>query len=360
MSVHKFKDGRKGWYFSVRISGKQYKKERYNNKKMASKLEAQVAEQDFIKRMSIPEADTVTIYELFEEFISTNKGTFKETTLHNYDKFRRNKLTLIPDKRILDLTHIDILAWRNRLINKKNSLEYNKRLLNIAKQLLEYGSIVYNIPSNLQKPLLINLKDYTVKLIDQKEKWLKKAEFERLVGNLCKEDNNHFYYYVILTLLYNTGLRIGELAALTLEDIKGNYIQVNKGYERVNGKDIIASPKNANSIRNVYISESLQELIKEYVTRLNPKGTLFHLEAPYLNEQKVRGVLHKLAKGVGLDTTHEIKLHNLRHSHASNLRLYGWNEYEIAQRLGNTPAISSQIYIHTDTASLIEKSMKIE
>jgi len=359
MSVHKFTDGRKGWYFSVRISGKQYKKERYKNKKMASKIEAQQAEQDFIRSMSNPEADTVTIYELFEEFISTNKGTFKETTLHNYDKFRRNKLTLIPDKRILDLTHIDILAWRNRLINKKNSLEYNKRLLNIAKQLLEYGSIVYNIPSNLQKPLLINLKDYSVKVISQKEKWLKKEEFERLVGNLCKEDTIHFYYYTVLTLLYNTGLRIGELAALTESDIKDNYIQVNKGYERVEGRDIIASPKNNNSIRNVYISESLQALLKEYIERIKPKGTLFHLETEYLNQQRLREVLHKLAKGVGLNETHEIKLHNLRHSHASNLRLYGWNEYEIAQRLGNTPTISSQVYIHADTNVLIEKSMKI-
>lgn len=50
---------------------------------------------------------------------------------------------------------------------------------------------------------------------------------------------------------YWTGIRIGELLALTYQDInlEDKTISVNKSYQRLNGKGVLTSPKTSNSVR---------------------------------------------------------------------------------------------------------------
>ncbi len=59
--------------------------------------------------------------------------------------------------------------------------------------------------------------------------------------------------YTIFTVMYYTGLRVGELLALTPEDIDfdRHIISVNKNYRRLNGKDYIYPPKTEAVYREV-------------------------------------------------------------------------------------------------------------
>ena len=52
-------------------------------------------------------------------------------------------------------------------------------------------------------------------------------------------------------LLYWTGMRIGELLALTYDDInlEEKTISITKSYQRLKGKDVITQPKTPKSIR---------------------------------------------------------------------------------------------------------------
>ena len=52
------------------------------------------------------------------------------------------------------------------------------------------------------------------------------------------------------SVLYWTGMRIGELFALTYEDIdlEKRCITINKSYQRLNGKDMITPPKTRKAI----------------------------------------------------------------------------------------------------------------
>ena len=54
-------------------------------------------------------------------------------------------------------------------------------------------------------------------------------------------------------LLYWTGMRIGELLALTYEDIdlEKRIISISKSYQRLDGKDIITPPKTPKSNRKI-------------------------------------------------------------------------------------------------------------
>lgn len=56
-------------------------------------------------------------------------------------------------------------------------------------------------------------------------------------------------------LLYWTGMRIGELLALTYEDIdlEKRIISISKSYQRLDGKDVITPPKTPRSNRKITI-----------------------------------------------------------------------------------------------------------
>lgn len=71
-------------------------------------------------------------------------------------------------------------------------------------------------------------------------------------------------------LLYWTGMRIGELLALTYNDInlEEKTISINKSYQRLKGKDMITQPKTPKSIRVITMPDFLAEEFREYCSHL--------------------------------------------------------------------------------------------
>ena len=68
-------------------------------------------------------------------------------------------------------------------------------------------------------------------------------------------------------LLYWTGMRIGELLALTYNDInlEEKTISINKSYQRLKGKDMITQPKTPKSIRVITMPDFLAEELRGLV-----------------------------------------------------------------------------------------------
>ncbi|MCR5786207.1 MAG: site-specific integrase [Acholeplasmatales bacterium] len=352
-----YKDKNKHWYFVVTINYKQYKRVKWNNQYMLSKTEAQKAEREFLEKIEGISSNDMKVIDLFNEYIKASKSSFKASTLLNYDKFKRNYLNSLENKKIHDLKPNDILSWRENLNNANVSVDYKNRIQNIMKSLLNYGTIMYNLNGKLQFSLLQPFKDNNVKDIITKSKYLEADNFRLLLKPLDETD----YYYITIWTLYYTGLRIGELAALKVEDITKDYISINKDYSRVKGKDIIQAPKNDNSIRRVPLDPVTSNMLQEFIKDKAPYEIAFHKESKYLNQQKLRRCLNKLQLEAGLED-YDITPHTLRHSYSSNLKKLGYDEYTIAKLMGNTPEVASSTYIHTnlDFKEISEKILKIE
>lgn len=93
--------------------------------------------------------------------------------------------------------------------------------------------------------------------------------------------------YAIFNTLFWTGIRSGELLALTMNDIdfESRKISITKSFARVNRKDVISPPKTPRSRRVITASRYLLGILKDYADRLvdyEPSDRLFDYTKHYL------------------------------------------------------------------------------
>lgn len=138
-----------------------------------------------------------------------------------------------------------------------------------------------------------------------KEQYLKFAE--------AMMDKPRSYY--AFEMLYWTGIREGELLALTpLDfDFEKQTVRINKTYHRMKKQDIITSPKTAKSNRIVVMPEFLCEEMQDYFQMyysLAPDQRIFPFSKSYLKHEMERG-----CKATGVPT---IRIHDLRHPYVKH------------------------------------------
>lgn len=137
---------------------------------------------------------------------------------------------------------------------------------------------------------------------------------------------------VIFYLFFYSGIREGELLALTLNDFDfdKNTVSITKNYARVNNQDIIQTPKTPKSKRTITLPAEIMEMVKEYGGMLydyKPTDRLFPTQKSFLTREMVRGCK--------LSGVKKIRIHDLRHSHASLLIELGFAPLLISERLGH-------------------------
>ena len=136
-----------------------------------------------------------------------------------------------------------------------------------------------------------------------------------------------------------TGLRKGELLALTWEDVdldKG-LITVSKSVYFQNGKPKLKKPKTDAGCRQVPILKSLEE-------KITPgKGIIFKGPDGMLTECQFRKRWDRYVKNIGISCT----LHQLRHAYATMLFENGIDVMDAQMLLGHANAATTQdIYTH--------------
>ena len=154
-----------------------------------------------------------------------------------------------------------------------------------------------------------------------KEQYLKFAE-------VMMDKPLSFYAF---EMLYWCGIREGELLALTPADFdfEKRTVTINKSYQRLNGQDLITTPKTEKSNRVITMPQFLAEEIQDYIKMLYGIGAddrMFTVTKSYLHREMDRG-----AKEAGVP---RIRIHDIRHSAVSLLIDMGFSATAIADRVG--------------------------
>lgn len=157
--------------------------------------------------------------------------------------------------------------------------------------------------------------------------------------------------------LYFTGMRIGELLALTCADIdfSSRTISISKSCQRSRKGDVVTPPKTARGNRVISIPTFLADVLRRYVSALpsEPETLLFPFHKYVLTKE-----LERICRKLDLK---RIRLHDLRHSHASLLIELGFTPLLIAERLGHEKIETTMnVYSHLYPGKQQEVAEKLD
>ena len=164
-------------------------------------------------------------------------------------------------------------------------------------------------------------------------------EFQKVISLLYKGDYYEHYLFISYWLLFMTGMRIGEAAALQWSDIdfETGVLSINKNlyYKTMTDYKFVETKTQA-SIRDIVIDDDTIKELKEWEEvqqKVLPKcNFVLSYNGTPTSKTTLPRALEKLANLAGV---HRIKIHALRHSHASLLISMGENPLIIKYRLGH-------------------------
>jgi integrase len=250
-----------------------------------------------------------------------------------------------------------IQSFINSLYKSGYSKNYLSSIAMITRASLEYA--VYPLELIKENPYkYIKLPKYEN---EKKEiKIITKEQFDKLIDRFPPGT----LYYIPLQIGYYTGMRGGEVTALTWDDInlKEKTIEVNKTLI-INGeyKYEIGTPKTKTSYRTITIGDTLVNILKKhkkYQMEMKLKYGEHYRDKEFIipnlvctNENgtytKLRSFdyLTRVAKQkLGFDFT----FHMLRHTHATLLIQNGANPKEVQTRLGHANiSVTLDTYAHS-------------
>jgi integrase len=225
------------------------------------------------------------------------------------------------------------------------SVVYHHRILSKALDYaVKMGLVVRNVAKVVEPPRVARV---TMQTLSQEE-----------VSRFLDVARDTDYYVYFATLLY-TGLRRGELLALRWRNLdlnRGKLSVVETAYRLGSGEYRIKEPKTPQSRRTVILPSSLIELFKVYRfdqellriqlgISLNADDFVFiRPDGSPINPNAISLAFRRIIKRAGL---RDIRIHDLRHTHATLMLKAGIHPKVVSERLGHANiGITLDIYSH--------------
>lgn len=344
MPAYKDKE-RNTWYASFYYTDFQGERKKKTKRGFKRQKDALEFEREFLNSSKVDVNITFdTLVSLYLDDMSTR---LKQSTMENKKYLIYNRIMPFFEKlNISDITPVHIRKWQNELLKSDYSQTYLKTINNQIVAIFNYAKKYYNLDSNPAHIAgTIGKKD-----ADKMEFWTLE-EFKTFIDYETKEEPK-----LAINILFWSGIRLGELLALTPNDIYDNIIDINKSYIRLNNEDIISEPKTQKSIRKVLIPTFLYNDIQKYIKKLfkiERNDRIFQFAKSYLGKE-----INRCCKLSGVK---RIRVHDLRHSHASLLVNMDINILTISERLGHEKVDTTwNTYSHLYPNKQVEVAQKLD
>lgn len=342
MAVYKDKwNGYKGETWRVAVYYKDWKGVRRKHEKRGfkTKKEALAYEREYIAKTS--KDINMGFGTFIDIYMSDIKPQLKLSTYVTKENIIETHIRpYFENKSLSEINSTDILQWQNSLLSMRDeqdkaySQTYLRTIQNQMNAIFNHAVKYYDLAKS---PCIANRKMGKAKAKEMLFWTLE--EYQQFIEAM-KEKPISYYAFQIL---YWTGIRSGELLAITRADfdMENRILRINKTFQVIKGKEMITTPKTEKSNRKIDLPEFLCDEMQEYfdsLYKLDDNSRIFEVTKSYLHHEMNRG-----SKATGVK---RIRLHDLRHSNCALLINLGYSPTQIAERLGHESITITERYSH--------------
>lgn len=297
-----------------------------------SKTAAKLIESELIMQTKSTDFDRHTFNDVFKLYLKS-KTNVQDDTKRKYTEMFERSLSGLSKTRMANLKPIDYMNIRNEIEATESSWTQKNKTIYLMKSISKFAYEYLNVKDNARMIKAIP-KD---RAVAPKYHTLTIEEFEEI---MIYEQN--YTYYVMFNLIYWAGLRKSEARLLRKTDVKNNGIDVTDEHRTL---------KNRSSSRFIPLDDKTYDLVSELAK--NGGEWLFGDEYPIPDTNINRHLKNCIDRAniirerKGLSAIPHIRVHDLRHSHATLLIENGENIKAVSERLGHSSTTETQkTYIH--------------
>ena len=316
-----YKDEKTGaWYCKFYYTDWQGQKRQKLKRGFSRQKDAKEWERLFLDQLA--KSPDITFEALYLKYKAFKENRVRPTTLATQcNAIELHILPFFRTKVVSQITPADVAEWQNLILEKGFSASHSRQINAYLRMIFKYavdflGLRSSPVKSQICKPEKGNIDFWTPE------------EYARF----SEQIRDNIELYTAFEILFYTGMRKGELLALTLSDINftDKTISINKTLAFVSGNYVLQPPKTQKSNRVINAPQFLLDEIDAYIRKLydpQPDQRLFQRSRVWLT-QAVTYTCNRI-------DLKPIRVHDLRHSHASLLINLGANPLMIAERLGH-------------------------
>ena len=297
----------------------------------------------------------MTFEDFFKIYSEDMELRLKRNTWLTKEHIVRTKLLPYFKKlKMNEITAADVIKWQNELIAYKDengvgySMTYRKTMHNQLSCIFNHACKFYNLRNNPARQAGCMGREESKEML-----FWTTEEYKRFSEAIIDKPMSYYAF----EMLYWTGMRLGECLALTMADFdfNKNTVRICKSYQRLEGEDVITTPKTKKSNRTIKLPKFLAEEMKVYFEMLygyKETDRIFQVTKSYLH--------HEMERGSKLAGVKRIRIHDLRHSHVSHLIELGFSALAIADRVGHESIDITYRYAHLFPSTQIEMADKLD
>ncbi|MEW6045890.1 MAG: tyrosine-type recombinase/integrase [Bacillota bacterium] len=317
-----------------------------------------------IERGTYVEPSKLTVAEYLDMWLrDCASASVRPTTLEGYEVMvRRHLMPELGDILLPRLTPLHVQG----LYRKMTEQGLSPRTVRLAHavlrqslaQAVKWGFLGRNVCDAVELPRQAH-KEMRVLTPEEAKRFLEAAKGERLEA--------------LWVLALTTGMRKGELLGLRWQDVdlERATLEVRQSLVRVHGKPVFQQPKTARARRTVELTPLAVEALRRHRAKqaqerllagsswLNHGLVFCQRDGRPLDPMNVynRNFKRVLAKA-GLDG---VRLHDLRHTHATLLLKSGANPKVVSERLGHaSTAFTMDVYSHVLPGLQRDAALKVD
>lgn len=348
MAIRKDKDNRwivdiSNGFDPITLKQRRIVRKGFKTKKEATEAEHYLRSVELKERFYGAKITVSMLYDMLKEEDSINhrKISYINTQENNYNKHIREYFINVDN--VGKLTYEDIYQFREQLrqkiaqnTDKPLSTNTINKIMILLKKIFDVGlrkGYYSNNPVKLLKKLPIEKPKMQFWTIAEFQQFLKLFE------------GDEYNIKLLFTVLFFTGLRLGEALALTWQDIDftSNTIHVTKSTYVNKGISHISTTKTKAGTRRIIINKKLSQELETWQKKQAKQLQQFSNDITTLQVFQnspiiiTKNAIEKQYKKIleRDNTLKKIRIHDFRHSHASLLINNGEDYLVVKERLGH-------------------------